>query len=318
MKAEIAQRVAGLSMKGGRRDNFFFCLLDHHSDSNRWFVKSVLQVKDDEEVQDGDDAIRSWIEEFEVDNLVLDIPLSKPPCLDCTFQCPGIQNCPVEDVKYVNDEAKNILAKDIIFSKKFPKEYERQRNIDDQFDHSKNVFDKWPVDQLLSKSFKRRLKKGFLPYWNRTLDFWIWCYYHDQLLSFFNATFDSFGNTSLMMQSRFEYLKRHFPKNLNLFEANANLAMIEMIRSRILLKKNILKLSDLELGVEARLDIIKKIENKLNLFIYDHDLEILVKNPRAFNSFLLALSGQRKIVDKIVDLPEWTAPSESKFILPQF
>lgn len=305
-------------MKGGRKDNFFFCLLDHFEDGDRWFLKSVLQVQDDDDIEDGDDAIRSWIEKFQVDNIVIDFPLSRPACHDCELDCPGVHKCPVSEVQHVQKEAKDILEKDQKLQKTNPKHYERERNIDDLFDYSRDIFEKWPVEHLLSRSFKRRLKKGFIPYWNRTLDFWIWCFYHDQLLNLFKSTFDSFGNTSLMILSRFSYMKRHFPKSLNMFEANVNLILIELIRSKILLKKNIVNMSDLDIGVEARLDIIKKIENKLNIFIYDHDIEILVKNPRAFDSFLLAIAGQRKLLDKIIETPKWTSPEKTKFILPYF
>ena len=311
-------RVAGLSMKGGRKDNFYFCLLDHYKDGNRWFLKSVLQVRDEDEFDDGDDAIRSWIDQYQLQNLVVDFPLSRPACHDCTIECPGIPNCPILDVQHVQQEAKVILEKDLKLSKENPKEYERERNVDELFDYSRDIFEKWPVDNLLSKSFKRRLKKGFLPYWNRSLDFWVWCFYHDQILKLFNSTFDSFGNTSLMILSRFSYLRRHFPKELELFEGNVNLALIELIRSKILLKKNILNLNDFEQGVDARLDIIKKIESKLNIFIYDHDLDILAKNPRAFDSFILAVIGQRNHIHETIKLPEWTLPDKTKFILPSF
>ena len=52
--------------------------------------------------------------------------------------------------------------------------------------------------------------------------------------------------------------------------------------------------------------------------IYNHDLEILVKNPRAFDSFLLALAGQNVLLKKNRELPDWTMPEETKFIIPDF
>ena len=54
--------------------------------------------------------------------------------------------------------------------------------------------------------------------------------------------------------------------------------------------------------------MIKKIETNLNIFIYNHDLDILVKNPRAFDSFLLALAGQNVLQKKNLKLPDWTEP----------
>ena len=77
-------------------------------------------------------------------------------------------------------------------------------------------------------------------------------------------------------------------------------------------------ISDIDLGIEVRLDVIKKIETNLNIFIYNHDLDILVKNPRAFDSFLLALSGQNILQEKFLKLPDWTIPDKTKFVIPQF
>jgi len=134
----------------------------------------------------------------------------------------------------------------------------------------------------------------------------------------FNTSFDSFGNTSLMTLSRFNYIKRHFPKSLELFEANHHIIMIELLRARVILKKDVDLLSDIDIGFEARLDFIKKLETNLNIFIYNHDLEILVKNPRAFDSFMLALAGQNIVQEKFVKLPEWTEPNKTKFIIPSF
>jgi hypothetical protein len=77
-------------------------------------------------------------------------------------------------------------------------------------------------------------------------------------------------------------------------------------------------LADIDLGLEVRLETIKKIEKKLDIFIYNHDLDLLVKNPRAFDSFLLALAGQNVLQEKNRVLPEWTSPGETKFIIPNF
>lgn len=310
--------MAGLSMKGGRKDNFFFCLLDHFEESDRWFLKSLLQVKDDEEVENGDDAIRAWIEKFQIDNLVIDFPLSKPACHDCKLDCPGIGKCSVSEIEFVREETSRIIKLDQELFEKHPKEYERERNEVDLINYSRDIFEKWPVDNLLTRPFKRRLKKGFLPYWNRSLDFWVWCFYHDQLLNIFNQSFDSFGNTSLMVDSRFSYMKRHFPKRLSMHEAHINLTLIELIRSKVITLKDIKNTTDLELGIEAKVNIIKKIEKKLNIFIYEHDLEVLVRNQRAFDSFLLAIAGQRKLINQTVKLPTWTKPEATHFILPVF
>lgn len=304
-------------MKGGRRDQFYFCLLEYFEEEERWFLKSLLQVKDEEGLS-GDDAIRTWIEKFNVRDMVVDFPLSQAACATCLLDCPGANECPEPSVVEVRKQMTGILEKDNYLNKSNPKKYEQDRNNDDLFDYSRDEDDQPAVNYMLSRAFKRRLKKGFIPYWNRALDFWVWSHYYNQLLEIFNLSFDSFGSTSLMVQSRFSYLRRHFPAELNLFEASGHIVLIELLRSGVILKKDLTNLSDIDLGIMARLDIIKKIERILNIFIYDHDLEILVKNTRAFDSFLLAIAGQNLLLGKHCDLPEWTRPEEINFISPIF
>jgi len=312
-----SKNIAGMSMKGGRKDNFFFCLIEYYEDSERWFLRSMLQVKDEEGLE-GDDAIRTWIKDYKVNQLVVDFPLTWPACHSCELDCPGSKSCPVEEVVNVRDRVSSILEEDLKIRNNHHKEYERSRNLDDEFDMSRDMWDKESHEHLLSRSFKRRLKKGFLPYWNRSVDFWIWKYYYDQYLELFTSSYDSFGNTSLMILSRFSYLRRHFPKGMDLYEGNVNLSLIELLRGKILLNRDIQNMSDIEMGVEARLDIIKKIEAKLNIFIYEHDLELIVKNPRAFDSFILAVTGQRNLLDKVRNLPLWTRPSLTRLLVPKF
>jgi hypothetical protein len=309
--------IGSLSMKGGRNDNFYFCLIEYYPDSKRWFLKSLLPVKDEEQ-QDSDDVIKAWIDNYGVKQLVVDFPLSQAACAACEPGCTGAAHCPAKNVMTVREKIKNLLAEDQKLINTNPKKYEQDRNKADEIVYNRDIFSKDTAHHLLTRSFKRRLKKGFLPYWNRTVDFWVWKYYYDQLLEMFNTSFDSFGNISLMLLSRFSYIKRHFPKNVELFEANAQIILIELLRAKIILKKDISLISDIDIGLEARLDTIKKIEQKLDIFIYNHDLEILVKNPRAFDSFLLALAGQNVLKKKNRELPDWTNPQETRFIIPDF
>lgn len=313
----VISNIGSLSMKGGRNDNFYFCLIEYFPDSKRWFLKSLLPVKE-EEAADTDEAIRSWINNFDVKQLVVDFPLSKPASESSDYDEDGNLHCPENTLATVQEKIKNLLEEDQKLIASNPKKYEQERNKADEIVYNRDVFSKETAHHLLSRSFKRRLKKGFLPYWNRTLDFWVWKYYYDQILELFNTSFDSFGNVSLMILFRFNYIKRQFPKDLEFFEANEQIILVELLRAKIIMKKDISLLNDIDIGIEARLDTIKKIENKLDIFIYNHDLEILVKNPRAFDSFLLALAGQNILQGKNVVLPDWTKPNETKFIIPNF
>jgi len=259
----------------------------------------------------GDDAIRTWIEKFGLGGLVVDFPLNMPFCQTCSLNCPGVDRCPVPEVGQVKDVLLKILRDDTDLIKKAPKTYERERIKFEQRTSS-------PTQPILSKSFKRRLKKGFLPYWNRAIDLWIWIKYYDGLLDFFDYSYDSFGSTSLMILSRFSYLKRHFPSNLNLYEGNTRVTLLELFKAGYIQKIDLQKLMDLEEGAKGRELILKKIEKHLNIFIYDTDMEILLENPRAFDSFLLAVTGQAFHMKKINTIDIWALNDQAAFVAPSF
>lgn len=310
------KNIAGLSMKGGRNDKFIFCLIEFYPDQKRWFLKSLLQTRD-EEGRDGDEAIRDWISDYELKQLVVDFPLSEPACHTCQIDCPGAAICPDPSVLKVREEMELLLKEDLALQEKHPKEYERRRIVDLEVDVNRDILAKEAHHHLLSRAFKRRLKKGYIPYWNRPIDFWVWRHYYDQLMALFNLSFDSFGTTSLMIQSRFTYLKRHFPEGLTLFESSIPLLLIELLKANIITKKQIALLSEIEGAPEARLEIIRRIETGLGVFIYDHDLEVLVENPKAFDSFLLALVGQNIQQNLNYAAPAWVV-EQSSFVIPRF
>lgn len=309
--------IAGMSLGGGKRENVFFCLLEFYPDQKRWFLKSLKQVQD-EDVGNSDKAITGWIEEFDLKNMVVDFPLSGSQCDTCTLECPGTDRCLDPQVLKVREMILDLMEEDRKIYQQNPKRYEEERNEDNMIQYSRNRVNEQTDDHLLSKSFKRKLKKGFLPYWNRPLDMWVWRNYYDQLLHQFQISYDSFGNVSTMLLAKFNYLKKHMPKGLALHEADSKICLIELMRSRIISKNMLDMLSDIEQGIIGRLEIIKAVEKKLGVFIYDHDLETLSKNPKAFDSFLLALVGLCLLKNENVPLPQWAQVNGANFVVPNF
>ncbi len=309
--------IAGVSLKGGRKDQFYFSLLEYFPSSDRWFLRSLLQVKD-EESKDGNEAIKKWVTDHHITKMVVDTPLTLPPCHTCTLECPGNDNCIDPSVMEINKRIAGLLESDEQVIKKNPKGYERDRVKDDTFVFHKDIFNKKTTDPLLSKSFKRRLKKGFLAYWNRPVDYWVWKYYYDALLGLFKFSYDSFGTSSFMVLSRFLYLKKHFPAYLKIYESQALLCLTELLRSKIIMKRDLEHLNDFEGSNDARRTIIREIEKHFKLFIYDKDLELLVSSPRAFNSFILSVIGQQSLLQSVRPLPTWVGADRDTFLVPCF
>lgn len=312
------RNVAGMSLGGGRKENFFFSLLEYYPDKERWFLKSLHQVKD-EEIRDRDEIIASWVLQYGLKQLVVDFPLSKPPCEEsCLNNCLGASECPRPQVLAVRYEMQKLLEEDAEFHRKNPKKYEQERIAAQEVDYSKNILKKNTDEHLLSKSFKRKLRKGFTPYWHRPIDFWVWKNYYDQLLDVFRISYESFGNVSVMLLARLNYLLRHLPEDLTMYESNIQIALIELYRARVVSKSLLLQLFDLELVSVAREQIVRNIEKHMEIFIYDNDLETIIKNSDAFDSFILSVVGQKMLMKGLRKIPDWGNSDGGNFIVPSF
>jgi hypothetical protein len=211
-----------------------------------------------------------------------------------------------------------LLEEDAGFYKKNPKKYEQDRVSSLEVDYSKNLLKKNTDEHMLSRSFKRKLRKGFTPYWHRPIDFWVWKNYYDQLLEVFKISYESFGNVSVMLLARLNYLLRHLPKDLTMYESNIHICLIELYRARVVSKSLLLQLFDLDLASSAREQIIQNIEEHMEIFIYDNDLETIIKNTQAFESFLLSVVGQRMLMNGLREIPSWGNSDGGNFIVPSF
>ncbi|WP_408099155.1 hypothetical protein ACJVC5_09610 [Peredibacter sp. HCB2-198] len=312
------RNVAGMSLGGGRKENFFFSLLEYYPEKKRWFLKSLHQVKD-EDIRDRDEIIASWVETYCLKQLVVDFPLSRPPCEDsCLSNCEGANVCPRHQVQEVRSEMKKLLDEDANFQKTNPKKYEQERVASLEVDYSKNLLKKNTDEHMLSRSFKRKLRKGFTPYWHRPIDFWVWKNYYDQLLEVFKNSYESFGNVSFMLLARLNYLLRHLPKDLTMYESNIQICLLELYRARIVSKSLLLQLFDLDMASSAREQIILNIEKHMEIFIYENDLETIIKNSNAFDSFILSVVGQRMLMNGLREIPDWGNTDGGNFIVPMF
>ena len=54
------------------------------------------------------------------------------------------------------------------------------------------------------------------------------------------------------------------------------------------------------------------------LRMYDNDVELLIRNPRAFESFLLAIAGKSLFDGETRDIPHWASLGENGFIIPTY
>jgi hypothetical protein len=311
-----SKKFAGLSLSGGRKEKVYFCVLEHYENEDRWFLSDIRLLSKEDGFQKG--PISECVEEHGIKELIVDFPLNHPHCTYCKLDCPGEAKCSENSVSLVRDKITSFLQFDKSKSSGNPKKYEQDRHLRDEFKYRRDVLERKTREHLLSKPFKRRLKNGYLPYWNRPIDFWIWSEYYDQLLELFNFSYDSFGHTSLMHLNYFDYFKRHLPSDLKFYESSIYIILIELMKSSLISQKTLREYTDLDLGANSKLNIIKGLESGFEIFIYNKDMETLLKKRGAFDSFLLAIAGARLYKKQNIELPSWTDFQGTNFLVPQF
>lgn len=307
-------RVAGISLKSGKKELVYTTIFEHFQSSDRWFLKELKLIS----IEDYklDQELVAYINEMKPEKLIIDIPLTLPPCHGCLLLCPGLNNCGVPEVQTVRKITQELLEHDQKIHELGPKNYEHNRLAMELFDYSKNLFAKETIDPILSRSFKRKLKKGFIPYKNRPVDFWVWCRYHDVFLEIFKTSYESIGQISQIGQQRLFYLFRHFSKGTQLYESSPLFLCVELFRANLLVRYDLEKLSDIEFVTNARNKVVQAVLKHFDLFVYDNDMEVILKDARAFEAFLLGAIGIAAQQKKIQNIPDWCGITGEKFLVP--
>jgi len=301
-------QLASWSCTGGKSEESFF----GHFDKDKIHIRNVTELniqlnsepnkKDQENQKMSEPSILDFIAEYKPKKMIFDIPLSQPLCATCDLLCPGMELCPKKSFVEIRLKIEELLKEDHLFQSTSPKRYEREREELDLVKYNYPLLDKRTDVPLLSRSFKRKLRRGVLPYWNRPLDFWIWMNYFDAWLKIFGSSYDSFGQSSPIHWAQMTYWKKHFPQNLALYETMPQLVLLELHRGNILSKKKLLQLFDFDQAPFARLDTINTLSELLGFQMTEATIDNIVRYPRAFNSALLLLALMQEEKGKYFDL----------------
>lgn len=301
--------IAGLNILGSDHDDLILCLLTYFTQDKRWFLE--IKKKNPLDGKCNNEILPYWIEKHKILEIVVNIPLTKPSFFNCTDE---------KALDIVNKRINDILKIDQIKHLEDPKGYERERNEKDLFYLKRNLFERPNDVHMIDKSFKRRLKKGLLNYWNRPIDFYLWRSYYTQMLDIFNDVYDSFGNVPLKLYFKFEQLKNYIPKEITLNESDEKIVLLEMHRAGIL---DVNELRDLSLKngsglLMAREKILMKLEGIFDFFIYDKDWQLIAKDSKVFGVFLNTISLQMKYLKRNWDLSHLGLEKDLNFIVPNF
>jgi hypothetical protein len=308
---------AGISLTSSKADDFYLMYFETLENEH---LRYRLHLKDQTDTvgNNHDLILVKHLKDAKIKTAIFDFPLSKSLCMNCTLVCPGSELCPQTPIEQVRNIINDLLEEDARLYKLNPKKYEVDRKVDDLFELNTDLLAKRTDEHVLSKAFKRRLKRGLSPYANRPLDFWVWQHYYDAYLAVFQSSFDSFGDVSFIHLAYYEYWQKHLPKEISILETSPQLALLELYRAEIIEKKQLLTLMDINQAPLARLEIVRALTHRLHLIITEMQYDKLVRNPRAFSSFLLAIAGLKLESKNYYDLPQYTEPDKTRFFVPYF
>lgn len=308
---------AGISLTSSKSDDFYLMYFEKMEGD---ILRYRLHLKDQTDGHDNnhDLILVKHLKDAKLKGAIFDFPLSQSLCLSCTLVCPGSELCPKEPVIKVREMINVLLEEDAHLYKSNPKKYEVDRKSDDLVEFGNDLLGKRTDEHVLSKAFKRRIKKGLSPYANRPLDFWVWQHYYDAYLAAFQTSFDSFGDVSFIHLAYYQYWQKHLPKDVVLWETAPQLVLLELYRAELIDKKQLLTLTDINQAPLSRLEIVRALTHRLHLVITENQLDKLVRNPRAFSSFILAVAGLQLESKKYYNLPEYTESEKTHFFVPYF
>ncbi|MDH4468031.1 MAG: hypothetical protein QE271_08235 [Bacteriovoracaceae bacterium] len=299
---KVELRIGGASLSTGKWEDTYFCALHFFPDQKRWAVKSLQTLSQSQDLVPIDPPLSA---------LVVDLPLTH-------VLCPHGHALNAKSVSEIKQKLNKLLDEDAMFAKTHPKKYEQERKRDELIDFKKNLLEQKTSSAQLSLPFKRKLKKGFAPHLHRPIDAWVWLHYFDAMHLAFGVTFDSFGHVSVPLLQRFSIFREQLGIKTEIAETNYWILLLELYRADIISKKQLLFERKGSEGASFRGHVVEQLESELGLFIYEQDFNILVKNPRAFASFLFAVAGLRRQQADLYQLPKWSLEQSEHFFVPHF
>lgn len=101
----MKSQFLGLSLAGGKTEKTAAALIEYFGEQKRLFVSELIPKLLIEEPYSGDDRVISWVNHYaQAQSLVVDVPLSLPPCFNCSCTRPPSQPCEQVDVKWMYDK----------------------------------------------------------------------------------------------------------------------------------------------------------------------------------------------------------------------
>jgi hypothetical protein len=256
------KRYLGLELSGAKNSKTTIAVLEYYPKEKKVFLLDVHAGIGADEASDADEALIDTIHDHADGHpdlkLGVSVPLTLPPYLTANRKSlPLPKDCTSPEIKWM----RSFLARTQLNAPKKKKKV------------SKKV---------------ARMKDIITPYTQRPVELWLRHEIVGKLPEKLRFEIDeTMGGNKAPLTARMHFLKYHLQK----FEAHEVLPKLTVALLMPKLKltyRTMRQYRQLEDGAYSRQEIIEKMAEQLDIFIYDRDLKKLTQNIHAFDAFLCA------------------------------
>ena len=264
------KRYLGLELSGAKNSKTTLATLEYYPKEEKVFLLDVHCGIGADESKDSDSVLIETILDHANGHpnfkIGVNVPLTLPPCFTCTKKTCAAEGCSSPEVKWMRT---------MPLSRK-------------------------PVSKKIAK-----LKNFFTPYTQRPIELWLKHEVISKLPEKIRFEIDeTLGGNKAPLTARMQYLQRRL-SGYEIHEVLPKLTVALLMFSLKIKMKHLQNYRKMEDGAEARQNILEKMCDKLDIFIYDRDFKKLSQNLNAFDAFLCAYTIL------LFDLNECEAPPKS-------
>lgn len=161
---------------------------------------------------------------------------------------------------------------------------------------------KW-VQRTFSRSEKKQ-QVEFSPYTQRPIEVWMRHAFLPEIPKELRFDIDeTLGGNKAPLTARFHFLRR-FLKFAKTSEVWPKLSVVQLGIEHRISRRALQSYRHLEVGAQARMEILETLADAYSIFIYDRDLRRMATSLSAFNAFISAFTGYLAECDQTQDPPK--------------
>lgn len=112
-KSAEVQRFVGISLGGGKADKACLAVMEYYPKHKKVFLSRLVEKIQSDAIHSADFKIQEIISEYkeDIEYIAFDVPFRFPNCLECEYECDGLETCPSPHVKWMWEYTRKLHKK---------------------------------------------------------------------------------------------------------------------------------------------------------------------------------------------------------------